>query len=841
MGSKNPSTTTSTTTPSTQALAGYNDLVGQAKTAAAAPYQPFSGELTAGLNAGQTQAIGELEGSYGRANPYINAGSGAASNAQTYAAGAAGLANPFATAGYMSPYLSSAVASTRANIDQSNAEQQQQLAGQAIGAGAFGGDRSGIAASSLARQQGLAEGQTLSTMENQGYQQATAARQADASLYGNLANSADQTAQVYGGLGSLAQSTAIQGASAGLQGATLQQQTAQAQDSAAYSQYQNAKAYPFQTLGWLGNIVEGVGSQEGSTTVGTQPAPSALSQITGAATTGLGILGGTGAFGSGGYLWGGSKANGGRVGFADGGGIMDFTRGQNGTYRDAFADGGLPTLATATTGLDLSPTGLTGDSPFNTAPLSTPKPLAASPAPQALGALSASPPNLGATTPAAATMSDNSDSASSGLGAVSDPDHKNLWMGVMSAGLGMMAGTSPFAAANIGAGGLAGLKEYQSLKDSDRQNALAQSEIDSRKAQLGISQKDIELRAQQLHQQALQQDRSLELQQGQLTNQQANTQSEIQARGAQTAASLQTMTPAGILQRDPANPVAPPKLIPFSALTGGQQPSPPAPSGPSQGASALSGGVPQANAASATGLRAPDNIPPNPMMFNDVGKKVIEDQTTKTLDAAKTANDSAQNTKIYLGQMQDALAQLPKEGWLAAGPGQQERAAIAGKVNTILGGLGVDPKNQVNPDAVASSEELKKLTNRMGFDLAKSLGGREPGFIVQQAVGSVPSSENTPLGAQRLIAGLGAMAQRQSDYYNFMQDWASKSGGSVAGADQYFNKYSPPEKYVGMAVLSTLPQPFVDRLRSIAKSDPTAVTYFDQRFGKGTAALALGQ
>ena len=66
-------------------------------------------------------------------------------------------------------------------------------------------------------------------------------------------------------------------------------------------------------------------------------------------------------------------------------------------------------------------------------------------------------------------------------------------MGILAGGLGTMAGTSPFAMANIGAGGLAGLKEYGSLRQNDRENALAQSTIGYKSAELALEQRKADL------------------------------------------------------------------------------------------------------------------------------------------------------------------------------------------------------------------------------------------------------------------------------------------------------------------------------------------------------------
>jgi len=73
--------------------------------------------------------------------------------------------------------------------------------------------------------------------------------------------------------------------------------------------------------------------------------------------------------------------------------------------------------------------------------------------------------------------------------------------------------------------------------------------------------------------------------------------------------------------------------------------------------------------------------------------------------------------------------------------------------------------------------------------------------VVDQAVSAVPGGYNSKEGAQRIIAGIEAANQRKLDYYRFLQDWSAKSGGSILGADDYFNKVNPPEKYANAALL----------------------------------------
>lgn len=63
---------------------------------------------------------------------------------------------------------------------------------------------------------------------------------------------------------------------------------------------------------------------------------------------------------------------------------------------------------------------------------------------------------------------------------VLDPQDKNrnLYMGMLAAGLGMMSSRSPFAMNAIGDGGLAGLKTYAGLEQQDRAGQFKQAEID---------------------------------------------------------------------------------------------------------------------------------------------------------------------------------------------------------------------------------------------------------------------------------------------------------------------------------------------------------------------------
>lgn len=95
---------------------------------------------------------------------------------------------------YMSPFMNNVVAQTLAAQAQQNAQQRRALTGEAIKAGAFGGDRSGIAQANLAYQQNLANQQTIANLLQGGYGQALGAfqQQQGVNLAAEQANRAAQ-------------------------------------------------------------------------------------------------------------------------------------------------------------------------------------------------------------------------------------------------------------------------------------------------------------------------------------------------------------------------------------------------------------------------------------------------------------------------------------------------------------------------------------------------------------------------------------------------------------------------------------------------------------------------
>lgn len=207
--------------PYFQSATGQLQAAQQQGQAGLAQAQPF---MQAGYQQGQQlgqEAYGGYQNltgafmpSYGQAQSTLAGGLGAGQQflggaAQYATAGAQPInAQQFSQQGiqqYMSPFMSNVVGQTMAAQAQQNAQQRQALTGEAIRAGAFGGDRAGIAQANLAYQQNLANQQTIANLLQGGYGQALGAfqQQQGVNLAAEQANRAamQQTGQAMAGLG----------------------------------------------------------------------------------------------------------------------------------------------------------------------------------------------------------------------------------------------------------------------------------------------------------------------------------------------------------------------------------------------------------------------------------------------------------------------------------------------------------------------------------------------------------------------------------------------------------------------------------------------------------------
>lgn len=308
-GGGGTNTVVQSSSPPPQVLAAYQNVINQAQTLQGQPLQQYQGPLVEGFSPDQTQAMQEVQNAQGLAQPYFNsaaqyAGLGAAPvypNVQQF--------NNQSLAQYQNPYTQQVTQATQQMFDQQNAAQQNQLAGSAAQAGAFGGERQGVAQAQLAQQQALAENPQLANIVSQGFGQAegelNTQQQLQANVMGSDAWRTAGAASTLGGLGTSAEGTALGGASSLMQSGALQQELGQENLNIPYEEFQQQQAYPYQQLGWLGGLAEGIGSQMGGTSTTTGPAPSTASTIAGLGLAGLGGFGLGGGFSG---LFGGSSS-----------------------------------------------------------------------------------------------------------------------------------------------------------------------------------------------------------------------------------------------------------------------------------------------------------------------------------------------------------------------------------------------------------------------------------------------------------------------------------------------------------------------------------------------------
>lgn len=273
-GGTTSSNTTSSIPP--EVLAEYQNVTGQANQIASNPLQQYQGPVVAGLTPEENSAFNTIDNSQGTTAPYT-------ASANNLIGQATQGINPDAVtsadiAQYQSPYTQQVLNTTMAAENNQDAQQQAQLQGNAISAGAWGGDRAGVAQGILGGQQAYANNATNAGILNQGYSQALS--EANTQQQQNVAaQEATGQLDLSGGLaenqlGTSALSNTLAGANAQLSAGQLQQQQAQSELNVPYEQFLQQQAYPYQTTGWLANIAEGLGSNEGGTTTGTTTQPS---------------------------------------------------------------------------------------------------------------------------------------------------------------------------------------------------------------------------------------------------------------------------------------------------------------------------------------------------------------------------------------------------------------------------------------------------------------------------------------------------------------------------------------------------------------------------------------
>ncbi|WP_421696941.1 tail fiber domain-containing protein [Ancylobacter sp.] len=296
MGSKSTKST-NTTSADPVAAAAYYKLLNSSQKLAKQEYTPYTGQLVAGFTPDQQAAFESIRSSQGAWQPYYDQ---AQEYAQQGAQGTAGALEEFNTENltkYQNPYTQNVIDATMANINRTNAIQQNDLVGKAISSGAspFGGDRAGIAAAELGRNQALAANQTMAGLQSDAYNSAVsqfnAQNQAQQQALQADRSAAANAGTQFANLGTSAQGANLTDIGSMLTAGGLQQQNAQAGLDKSYEQWQNKQAYPYANLSWLSSIISGVGPLLGTTSTGEQTSPGITGgDVLGLGTAALGLL-----------------------------------------------------------------------------------------------------------------------------------------------------------------------------------------------------------------------------------------------------------------------------------------------------------------------------------------------------------------------------------------------------------------------------------------------------------------------------------------------------------------------------------------------------------------------
>jgi len=251
------------------------------------PFAPAKqAELSQGQQAAITAALGAGVGSY---QPYLDQAQAGLEGAMQTAAGAG--MSPTEYQDYMDPYLDDVVQRAQADIGRQGQIQEQAANAKAAGAGAFGGSRAAVVQGEIGRNTLEQQARTGERLRSAGFAQASQLAQQAANQQLKQAQLGGGLAQGIAGLGSQAQGMGVQDINTLLGIGGLQQQQDQTGLNIGQQNILGQQQLPFQQLGFLSDIFQGVPALQQTISQTTTPPPSAMSQILGLGIAGLGAYG----------------------------------------------------------------------------------------------------------------------------------------------------------------------------------------------------------------------------------------------------------------------------------------------------------------------------------------------------------------------------------------------------------------------------------------------------------------------------------------------------------------------------------------------------------------------
>ena len=259
-----------------------DDLLTDTRTVATQPVD-FPDIQVSGLTPLQQAAIQRGMAGVGSFQPLLQAGSDILGMG-------VGALMPGASDAFMNPFVDQVIDQNLRDVQRQGDIARQQIANQAVTAGAFGGSREAIANQELQRNLADTFARQSAGLRAQAFESAQDRAQKASELF-------TKAGIATAGLGEAAQAANLRDIQllSGLGGQEQQQQQAELDALRQTSLQQQFE--PFQRLSFMSDIFRGVPSQQTTLTTKTAPDPSRLSQIAG---IGGGIASLLGAFGGGG-------------------------------------------------------------------------------------------------------------------------------------------------------------------------------------------------------------------------------------------------------------------------------------------------------------------------------------------------------------------------------------------------------------------------------------------------------------------------------------------------------------------------------------------------------------
>ena len=286
MGKGGDTTTSSTTSELPAYAAPYvNDLLSSAQTAKDRPYVQYEGQRLADFSTDTNDAFGMVRDNAAAGTPGLDAAMDTTGGIAGYQAGNIPGMDVDA---YMNPYVENVLDVQKNRMNQNYQEQQAGRDAQAVSAGAFGGDRRFVSDSLAQRDHNEQLQNTEATGLASAYDRATGLFHTDETNRRLGSALGLDAARQQGALGVSKGDVNLRNAEALSGVGSKFQQREQAGFDLANQDFANQRDYPNQQLAMYSQLLSGTPITPQTTTSVTEPAPDFLSQLIGAATTGIG-------------------------------------------------------------------------------------------------------------------------------------------------------------------------------------------------------------------------------------------------------------------------------------------------------------------------------------------------------------------------------------------------------------------------------------------------------------------------------------------------------------------------------------------------------------------------